>query len=85
MKGEDEGFAGQHRAHDFALHADAAPMNDAQGFQTQPVRFIEVGFDDGFNLFRVHSVKVKDIGNRDSDWLIVERHGTFNSILSTLA
>jgi len=79
---KDERSAGQHGAHDFPLHSDAAAVDDAEGFQAQAVRFLEIGFDDGFHLFGLDGVEVKDVGNRDGDRLLVVAHGTLKSIIA---
>jgi hypothetical protein len=68
-------------AHDFALHADAAPVNKAQGFQAQPVRFFEVGLDDGGDLLGPHRVQVEDVSDRYAHGFFVRLHDALNSIL----
>ena len=63
VKRDDERRASQHRAHNLPLHADAAAVNDAQGFQPQTVCFFKIGFDSDGDLLRLEGVQVKDVGN----------------------
>src|SRR5579872_4543291 len=37
-----EGRPGQYRAHNFPLHPDPAPVDDAEGFQSQPIGFAQI-------------------------------------------
>jgi len=60
--------AGQHRAHGFALHADSAPVNDADGTKAELLRFLEVGLDHALDIARRHAVQVEDIRDGDPDW-----------------
>src|SRR5271167_1632606 len=78
---EDERRASQHGAHNFALHADPPPVDDAQGFHTQAVRFLEISFDSCPDLLGLHGMEVKDIADRDADRFLVLVHGRskFNS------
>jgi hypothetical protein len=58
---EDEFGARQRRPHDLPLHADAAPVNDPQGRQAEPVRFFEIGFDCRFRVARRDGVEIEDV------------------------
>lgn len=45
MAGTHEWRTGQHSAHDLALHADAASMDNAYGFQSERGCFFKIRFD----------------------------------------
>ncbi len=72
---EDERRASQHSAHNFPLHADPPPVDDAQGFQTQAVRFLEISFDSCPDLLGLQGMEVKDITDRDADGFLFLVHG----------
>src|ERR1035438_7268230 len=59
--------AGQDRAHDFALHSDAAAVNDADGAEAHLVRLLQVGLDHTLDVARRHAVQVEDIGDGNAD------------------
>lgn len=65
------GSAAKDRPYGFALHADAAPMNDAQGDEPSPVGLLEILFDCGFHIARRDRVQVEDIRDGDLKWLFV--------------
>jgi hypothetical protein len=59
--------AGQDRAHDFALHSDAAAVNNADVPETQLMRLFQVGLHHSLHVARRYAVQVEDVGNRDAN------------------
>ena len=60
----------QHCTHDRPLHTDAATMDDSHGFQSQLVRFFEIGFDNRGDLPRMDRVQVERVSDGNADWLL---------------
>ena len=61
---------GQYPAHDLALHADAAAVNDAQGLESELVRLFEIRLDHRLYVARRNSMEVENIGDGDADGLV---------------
>jgi hypothetical protein len=59
----------EHRAHHLALHADAAPVNNAESPEAGRVRFQQVLLYDAFDIARGHAVKVENIADGNPDRL----------------
>ena len=74
MEGEDKRSSGQHGAHDFTLHSDSPPVDDAECFQAQPVGLLEIRLNDFFDFLRPHSVQVKDVSDGNAQWFVVVFH-----------
>lgn len=54
-------------AHNFALGADAAAVDDAQCPKSQAARFAQILFDDRFDIARRYAVQIEYIGDGDPD------------------
>jgi len=61
---------GQRRTDEFALHSDAAAVNDADGAESHPVRLFQVGLDHPLDVARRHAVQVEDIRDGDPDQFV---------------
>lgn len=57
-----------------ALHADPAPVNDAQGLETEAARLFQILLDNRPDIARGNGVKVEYIGDGDADRLFVLFH-----------
>jgi len=77
LEGENEGRAGQHSAHHFALHSDSAPMDDAQGFQAQAVGLFEIRLNRFLHILGPYGVQVENISDRNAQWFVVLVHSAF--------
>src|SRR5215831_18596297 len=85
LEGHDKFRLFQYAAHDLSLHADAAPVNDAQSPESQLVRLFEVGFENWLHIARRHDVEIEDTGDRDADWLVAHtRIWIFKSLPRTM-
>jgi hypothetical protein len=49
-------------------------MDDAEGFQTQPVGFLEVRLNHFLDILRPHGVQIENIIDRDSQRFVVVVH-----------
>src|ERR1035438_9646997 len=63
----DELQAGQRGADDFALHADAAPVDNTEGFEAQAVGLAKVFFDDRLDVAGRDRVEVEDVGDANAN------------------
>jgi hypothetical protein len=55
------------------------PVDDAQGFQTRAVRFLEISFDSCPDLLGQQGMEVKDIAERDANRFLVLVHSRSNA------
>jgi len=62
-----ETAAHQNRPHHFALHADAAPVDDAQRFQAEPVGFPQIFLHHLLHVARRHGVEIENIGDGNAN------------------
>jgi len=74
LEGKNKGRASQHSAYNFALHTNSPPVDDAKGFQAQPVGLLEIGLNRFFDLLRPHGVQVENVGDGNTQWLFVVVH-----------
>jgi hypothetical protein len=74
--GDHPRIASKDRSHDFSLYADAAPMNDSECPETQPVSFSQVLFHNRLDLSGRHAVQIENIGYRNPDRLLFGFHTT---------
>src|ERR1039458_9526918 len=67
--------AAQRGADDFALHTDAAPVNNTEGFEAQAVGLAKVFFDHRLHVARRDGVEVEDVGDGNANRFGIEFQG----------
>src|SRR5216684_364613 len=71
----DEIRARQHLANELPLHADPAPVNDAQCAKTETARLDEVLLHYGLYVARRHRMQIEHVGDRNADRVLIGVHG----------
>ncbi len=71
---ENEWHVGQNFTDHFALHSDAASVNDSDGCEASPMYLFQIGFNSGFDVARREGVKIQYVSDRDLDWVLEVFH-----------